>query len=269
MSPSEIALPLLLMYDGDELSKLIVCWTINAVVAAPLYPFFIPAIGIPWAPFAVLVTAVIYDNNSFFSKKDFATAIVKGFIYSFISIFLWFHLIQRIRGRSFRRNTVQAAYIGSYIVWAIWYVGFFLINLFDPDDREVVRVPFLSVDVTLYLLATIVSLSTLAVSLVKLYRARWDPKLATPQLRDNPRFDILPASVYVMPFMWSNIWLSWMFVFFLDQWSRPFQSPEPTTSWIVSLFFVIVAASIIWMLWSPMKIVAHRTKRMIGKQTES
>ena len=147
---------------------------------------------------------------------------------------------------------------------------YFILDMIDPRQREVAAIPFTSIEVRLYIFAAVVSILTLTVSFVKLYRARWDPKLSAQEHVERVWFDFMPASVYVMPFLWANLWLTWLVMLWMYNTTQVFGEPESHPAWpIVFYLFVVAVASIIWMLWSPMKLVAQRTKHMIDKQAES
>ena len=266
MSPSEITLPLLLMYDGDEVFKIIVCWTLVMVVYVPIFAIiFTPAVGIFWMPIAGIAAAATYNRNHSGIYAD--TAFQHGIKYSVISIFLWFHLIHRIKRKSISRGAIQAAYALSYAQWGIWYVMYFILDMIDPRQRAIAEIPFTSIEIRLYTFAAVVSLLTLTVSFIRLYRARWNPKLSAQEPADRAWFEVMPASVYVMPFVWANLWLTWLMMLWVY---NMLGSSETPLAWpIVFYLFVVAAASIIWMLWSPMKLVAQRAKRMIVKQAES
>ena len=262
MSSSEIALPLLLMYDGDEVFKIIVCWTLVMVVYVPIFAIiFTPATGIVFA----LVMGIVASAN--YSSYYAGTGFWKGVLYSVISIFLGLYLIHRIKGKTISRGAIQAAYALSYAQWGIWYVMYFILDMNDPRQRQVAEIPFTSIEVRLYIFAAVVSILTLIVSFVKLYRARWDPELSAQEHVERVWFDFMPASVYVMPFVWANLWLTWLMMLWVY---NILGSSETPLAWpIVFYLFVVAVASIVWMLWSPMKLVAQRAKHMIGKQAES
>ena len=269
MSPSEITLPLLFMADGADLAPLLICWIINAVLYAPMLSIlYTPAIGIPLAPLVGIVAMAIYSKN-YYGTINACRAFWYGTIYSAISIFLWLYLLHRIWRKSISRSAIQAAYALSYAQWGIWYILGLISLLFYWQEREFVRLSFLPFRVDIYSFAVAASLSNLIVSFIRLYRARWDPKLAIQEPGDGAWFAVMPASVYVMPFLWSNLWLTWIVMIAVNTEIQPYNSQEPTPLPIVYYMFVVAVASIIWMLWSPMKFVAQHAKRMIGKQTES
>ena len=256
------------MSQGDEICTIILLWIINVVMFVPLFfIIFTPAVGIFWMPVAGIAAAAAYNRSHLGIYAD--TAFRHGIKYSVISIFLWLYLIHRIKGKSISRDAVKAAYALSYAQWGIWYfIG--LVSLFFAwQEREFVQLPFLSFGVDIYSFAVAASLLNLLVSFIRLYRARWDPKLAIQEPRDGAWFAVMPASVYVMPFLWSNLWLTWVVMIAMNTEFQPYMSQEPTPLPIVYYMFVVAVASIIWMLWSPMKLVSHRAKRMIGKQAES
>ena len=265
MSSSEIALPLLFMADGADLVPLLICLIINVVLYAPvMLVLYTPAAGIPLIPIAGIAAVAIHSRNHYAG-----IAFWYGTIYSAISIFLWLYLIRRIRGKTISRGAIQAAYALSYAQWGIWYILGLISLLFYWQEREMIQLSFLPFRVDVYSFAVAVSLSNLLVSFVRLYRARWDPKFAIQEPRDGAWFAVRPASVYVMPFLWSNLWLTWLVMIAVNTEIQPYNSQEPTPLPIVYYMFVVAVASIIWMLWSPMKLVAQRAKHMIGKQTES
>ena len=242
--------------------KIIVCWTLVMVVYMPIFAIiFTPATGIVFA----LVMGIVASAN--YSSYYAGTGFWKGVLYSVISIFLGLYLIHRIKGKTISRGAIQAAYALSYAQWGIWYVMYFILDMNDPRQRQVAEIPFTSIEVRLYIFAAVVSILTLIVSFVKLYRARWDPELSDQEHVERVWFDFMPASVYVMPFVWANLWLTWLMMLWVY---NILGSSETPLAWpIVFYLFVVAAASIIWMVWPAMKLVAHRTKRMIGKQTES
>ena len=266
MYPSEIALPLLFMADGADLVPLLICLIINIVLYAPvMLVLYTPAAGVPLIPIAGIAALAIHSRNQYAGR-----AFWYGTIYSAISIFLWLYLIRRIKGKSISRGAIQAAYALSYAQWGIWYVMYFILDMIDPRQREVAAIPFTSIEVRLYIFAAVVSILTLIVSFVRLYRARWNPKLSAQEHVERVWFDFMPASVYVMPFLWANLWLMWLMILWMYNTTQVFGEPETHPAWpIVFYLFVVAFASIIWMLWSPMKLVAQRAKHMIGKQAEN
>ena len=262
MSPSEITLPLLFMADSADLAPILFCIVMNTIIYVPMFSIiFTPAMGIVFA----LVMGIVASAN--YSSYYAGIGFWKGVLYSVISIFLGLYLIRRIKGKSISRGDVQAAYFLSYAQWGIWYAIYFIIDMIDPRQREIAEIPFTSIEVRLYILAAVVSSLTLIVSFIRLYRARWDPKLAAREHEERVWFDFMPASVYVMPFLWANLWLTWLMMLWVHD---ILGSSETHPAWpIVFYLFVVAVASIIWMLWSPMKLVAQCAKRMIGKQAES
>ena len=265
MYPSEIALPLLFMADGADLVPLLICLIINIVLYAPvMLVLYTPAAGVPLIPIAGIAALAIHSRNQYAGR-----AFWYGTIYSAISIFLWLYLIRRIKGKSISRGAIQAAYALSYAQWGIWYILGLISLLFYWQEREMVQLSFLPFRVDIYSFAVTASLLNLLVSFIRLYRARWDPKLAIQEPRDGAWFAVMPASVYVMPFLWSNLWLTWLVMIAVNTEIQPYNSQEPTPLPIVYYMFVVALASIIWMLWPAMKLVAQRTKHMIGKQAES
>ena len=254
------------MSQGDEICTIILLWIINVVMFVPLFfIIFTPAVGIFWMPVAGIAAAAAYNRSHLGIYAD--TAFRHGIKYSVISIFLWVYLIHMIKGKTISRGAIQAAYALSYAQWGIWYVMYFILDMNDPRQRQVAEIPFTSIEVRLYIFAAVVSLLTLTVSFVKLYRARWDPELSDQEHVERVWFDFMPASVYVMPFLWANLWLTWLMMLWVYD---ILGSSETPLAWpIVFYLFVVAAASIIWMLWSLMKLVAQHAKRMIGKQAES
>ena len=219
-------------------------------------------------PVAGIVAAATYKRNHSGIYAD--TAFRHGTIYSVISIFLWVYLIHRIKGKSISRDAVKAAYSLSYAQWGTWYIIYFIIDMIDPRQREIVAIPFTFIEIRLYIFAAVMSSLTLIVSFVRLYRARRDPKLVAQEPADRAWFEVMPASVYVMPFVWANLWLMWLMILWMYNTTQVFGEPESHPAWpIVFYLFVVAVASIIWMLWSPMQLVAKRAKRMIVKQSES
>ena len=187
------------------------------------FTVFTPAVGTLWMPVAGIAAAAIYNRNHSGIYAD--TAFRHGIIYSVISIFLWVYLIHRIWGKSISRDAVKAAYALSYAQWGIWYVIYFIIDMIDPRQREIAEIPFTSIEVRLYIFAAVVSSLTLIVSFIRLYRARWDPKLAATEPEDRAWFEVMPASVYVMPFLWANLWLTWLMVLWLYNTTQVFGEP--------------------------------------------
>ena len=262
MSSSEIVLPLLFMADSADLAPVLFCIVMNTIIYVPMFSIiFTPAMGIVFA----LVMGIVASAN--YSSYYAGIGFWKGVLYSVISIFLGLYLIHRLQEKTISRGAIQAAYALSYAQWGIWYVMYFILDMIDPRQREIAEIPFTSIEIRLYIFAAVVSILTLTVSFVKLYRARWDPKLSAQEHVERIWFDFMPASVYVMPFLWANLWLTWLVILWVYD---IIGSSETHPAWpIVFYLFVVAVASIIWMLWPPMKLVSHRAKRMIGKQAES
>ena len=261
MSSSEIVLPLLFMADSADLAPVLFCIVMNTIIYVPIFAIiFTPATGIVFA----LVMGIVASAN--YSSYYAGVGFWKGVLYSAVSIFLGLYLIHRLQEKTISRGAIQAAYALSYAQWGIWYVMYFILDMIDPRQREIAEIPFTSIEVRLYIFAAVVSILTLIVSFVKLYRARWDPKLSAQEHVERVWFDFMPASVYVMPFLWANLWLTWLMILWVYD---IIGSSETHPAWpIVFYLFVVAVASIIWMLWFPMKLVAQR-KRMVGKQAES
>ena len=262
MSSSEIVLPLLFMADSADLAPVLFCIVMNTIIYVPMFSIiFTPAMGIVFA----LVMGIVASAN--YSSYYAGIGFWKGVLYSVISIFLGLYLIHRLQEKTISRGAIQAAYALSYAQWGIWYVMYFILDMIDPRQREIAEIPFTSIEIRLYIFAAVVSILTLTVSFVKLYRARWDPKLSAQEHVERIWFDFMPASVYVMPFLWANLWLTWLVILWVYD---IIGSSETHPAWpIVFYLFVVAVASIIWMLWSPMKLVAQRAKHMIGKQAEN
>ncbi len=152
-----------------------------------------------------------------------------------ISILLWWHLNQRIRQRRFSKETITFGYLVIYGQWALW-PGFFVYIAVSPSALPDLRLEPLLTGATLCGLVWLLSL-------FRLYRARWDPTLRTPD-PEHSHPDILPAPVYVMPLAFANARLLWIGAFLINQ---------LVTGWLSIPLFIVCMAWIIWDWRKPKK----------------
>ena len=230
-----IETPLLLMANYGEIGwKVIICYAITAVMVSPAYPFILPVAGIPFAPLATVISwRIAYKDNDF---ETICRAIPKAFIYSLINPLLWLYLNQRIRVKRFDRDTIRLGYIIIYAEWGLICFGSMFISIIFA--RSYVLDPHLYALIAGSCLSALVWL----ISLIRLYDARWDRDLRSPDPGAAPP-DILPAPVYLMPLVFSNAWMLWpLTILFLEN----ADVILPVWNWMCVPLFVVCMAWIIW-----------------------
>ncbi len=217
-------MPMLIMADSN-ISLMIFCSILMAIALIPVYPLLLPVIGIPLAPLTTVATAIVSRKE--YSRKD-NKILLKAFLYSAVNILLWWHLNQRIKGRRFRMKTITIWYSVTYAAWTleIVLVGMIAVQYANPYRDSI------SLIVGSFLLCALVWL----LSLIRLCLARWDTDLATPDPRSS-RPDILPAPVYLMPLVFSNLWLLWL--------GMNFVAMDYAIQISILLFIVCMA----WIIW--------------------
>ncbi len=249
-----IETPLLLMANYGEIGwKVIICYAITGVMVSPVYPLILPVVGIPWSPFASVISwRIAYKDHDF---ETICRAIPKAFLYSLINPLLWLYLNQRIRNRRFRRGTIRFGYAVVYVEWGFLCIPFpFLLAALLFSGQAFNSEVFSDYGTSLvYALVLGGSMSALvwSISLIRLYRARWDRDLRSPDPGAAPP-DILPAPVYLMPLVFSNLWMLWPLTILFLQNAEVFL---PVWNWMCVPLFV---ACMSWIIWDWRRMKARR-----------